>query len=243
MASKFLGNFIRPLSGRKEEGPLHPVGEVRVSITAAQSEYPYDVPLEVDGFLRRLVEERLFYERELPEHSVNFRAALDYFGEVNNGGHAQYDGNTGGDEKTWRQAADFLRLIGEDERLAILEEFIAFTVRNRRKIDRMARSEEANDWELFVDIDDRFHALNRRKDDFYAVLKTWLLEQDWVVVDPAIIDPTGYDWVAIVPVHPLVEARLEEKYGKGYQTGEYARSRNEAAERARGKIVHKVPLN
>lgn len=222
---------------------LHPIDAVRISVTAAQSEYDYDVPLEVDGFLRQLVEERLFYERELPAHAVNFRAALQYFGEVQNGGHAQYDGNTDGNVKAWRRAADFLRLIGEDERLALLEEFIEFALRNRRKIDRMARSEEANDWELFVDIDDRFHALNHRRNDFYAVLKAWLLGQDWVVVDPEIVNPTGYDWVAIVPVHPLVEERLEEKYGKAYQSGEYARFRNEAAERARGKIVHRVPLN
>lgn len=143
---------------------------------------------------------------ELPPLAEHFNDLWTYYGEWQNGGHAQYYGNIP-DPAAWARASDLLGLMRLGEYRALLDDFILLAATNDELLLELYEAEEADRANaMFFPLDDRFFAVERRCGALGEHLHGWLLQQPWVRIDPGLAE--GADLGALnVPPHPEREAR------------------------------------
>jgi hypothetical protein len=195
------------------------VEEVPVPAHAvADGATPYDLPMYVSMFVSHALRSAMYRHDELPREALLASHVFDYMGEVNNGGHAQFVGNTGWDPDFRADVREGLAVLGLDEAARIfadLEAFAKAEPQRFRHIGGMGSAALAN---LFrpgsepETIDPYFHELDDR---FYkgvgesipAVVSAWLRTRPWLRVLPDAEYTRIRGWK--IPDHPLRDVRFE----------------------------------
>lgn len=184
------------------------IAKIVIPASEAHSDAPWAASLWAGYFIETAIEEAFYDADELPEDAIRFADLWKYLGEQGNGGHAQYQGNTGGDAASWRRAAELLERIGLSEHRALLEDFIRFSVQNEDRLNDMyAEGEGSAAGELFWGFDDRFEKLEPARDALLAFLREWLLRQSWVEIDQRDEPATMERLRRSISPHPLAEQR------------------------------------
>lgn len=167
--------------------------------------------LWADYFVTAAIEEFGYEPDELPEGAADFTHLWKYHGECLNGGHAQYAGNTDGDVTAWVKALAALKRLGRRDYASILEEFIQFAIENEDRIHELYEEDEQAADALFRGFDERFNALEAQNGGLGDAIEAWLLQQDWLIVDP---DLPAFSWGQLrqsIAPHPLLEQRRAER--------------------------------
>lgn len=173
---------------------------------------PHDLPMHVAMFVNHALSWTAMYAREELPHEALLAAHLsDYVGEVNNGGHAQFVGNTAWDPDMRADIKEGLATLGLDEAARIFADLEAFAA---AEPERFAHSSGGAD-----EIDPYFDELDRR---FYSpggqsipVANTaWIKTRPWLRIMPTEDYAMFPGWVT--PPHPLVEARVEALRRRNY---------------------------
>ena len=159
---------------------------------------------EVIGYL---LGEACYEREELPPFAAHYGDLWTYVGEWSNGGHSQFEGNTGDDFDAWRRASDLLGEIGLTRYREILDDFIAFVAANKEYIDDLYQDgEEMTAVGLFSTYDDRFHEAERDGPGIESAVRDWLMRQSWLSVETS--DPPFMNWLRqTYPPHPLAKRR------------------------------------
>ena len=181
-------------------------------IPAVEAHAPEIWPLcmWVYEFVKVAMDEHRYEPDELPEYAAHFVELWNYHGECENGGHAQYRGNTDGDVARWRLAADLLDHLNLTDHKAIIDEFIMFSIENEDMLDELYENGQEREADLlFWGFDQRYYELNKLGINLVEALRDWLLQQAWVVIDPTGPMLTIRHIRQSMSPHPLAEQRRE----------------------------------
>jgi len=187
--------------------PVFPIERIAVASSIYHSQTDYDLPLYVGDFVQTALDEEWYLASELPKGTEAFRNLWNYHGEVQGNGHAYLGCNMGSDFDAWRRASGMLGTLGLNDHRDNLDAFIAFEIEHGATLD--GEDDLPEDWhEPYYRFDDRYRALESAGPGMNAVLRDWLKAQPWVIEVPTL--PNLYqERSAIIPAHPLREARRE----------------------------------
>ncbi|NIJ18867.1 hypothetical protein FHS95_000536 [Sphingomonas naasensis] len=187
--------------------PRDRITEIRLSPGASAAHEADEICLWADYFVSAAIDEFGYEPDELPEGAEDFTHLWKYHGEVLNGGHAQYGGNTDGDVSEWSQALRALQRLGRPDYEGILADFIRFSIENEERIYELYEEDEAAATDLFRGFDERFYALERQGDGLRDAIHAWLVQQEWLIVDRTLPAFTMGHLRQSIPPHPLLEER------------------------------------
>lgn len=152
--------------------PAEPVTEIVVGEGAYRGGEDYDLPTGVVMFVNDML--AAFYRPdELPREAM-IAYYLDYYAaEVNNGGHAQFAGNSGWNPEVNGYIREGLERLGLDDAASIFADFERFA---DEQPERFAAAAEGcgfdGTWQITQPFDDRFYAGPTRS--IVAANSAWL---------------------------------------------------------------------
>ena len=158
-------SFLRRRSGGPPP-PLLPGVEPVTEIVVTESSYratgqyaDYDLAAAVVRFVTDMLAEGQYLRDELPREAF-IAHHLDYYvGQVNNGGHAQFAGNSGWRAEVNADIRDGLALIGEQAAAAIFAECERIAAEQPKAFAKAAEGcGFAGTWQLMEALDTAFYA-------------------------------------------------------------------------------------
>lgn len=184
----------------------HRIDHVVVPESAiAEGHYRLDPTIHVQMFVKHALTSAMYARDELPHEALLGAHVGDYFGEVNNGGHAQFVGNTGWDEDVRADVREGLAVLGQHEAARIFADLEAFAIAEPKRFARhggvYCPTPDIDPY--FNELDDRYYgpiaeALEAAND---AWIKTWPFLRTITEAEYR----QNPSWK--VPDHPLREAR------------------------------------
>ena len=163
-----------------------------------------DLPMYVASFVSNALGSARYIREELPREALIAAHLNKYVGEVNNGGHSQFVGNTGWDEDIRADVREGLATLGLDEAAGIFADLEAFA---EVEPERFAHHDgEAHEQDpFFNELDDRFYR-PRLNDAIQEASAAWIRTWPWL---RAIPDEEYRRGTWKTPDHPLKQARME----------------------------------
>lgn len=154
---------------------------IYVSKNALESADPYELVYEVAAFWERYLYEDFVRPEDLPDGFYDVSCALNYYGRVLNGGHAQCLVNMDYETSAFDNIARVLRHSGNDLMLSIFEKFrnlLGPTPDKTLIEDKMVL-------EKFRALDLQAYDLQKGEFDFYVRTRNWIREGLDIVVKPS----------------------------------------------------------
>lgn len=188
------------------------------ALAVADGGSPHELPGYVAMFVRHALDDAMYTRDELPREALLATHVYGYMGEVNNGGHAQFVGNTGWDPDMRDDIREALATLGLDEAARIFADLEAFATNEParfRCIGGMGSAALANLFRpgsepetidpYFHDLDDRFY--QTVGDSIVLATSAWLRTRPWLhtIADEEYARIHGWK----MPDHPQRDARRE----------------------------------
>lgn len=153
--------------------PAEPVTFVFVHQSSIDDPDPWSVTLDVGDFVAHMVQSCRYRVEDLPHLGFVSAWTNYYVGEVQNGGHAQFIGNSEADPDVRAYVREGLRILDLREHIAIFAELEAYALAEPESFAEC-------DWNdtVLQALDDKFFALPIER--FAKRHHDWLVSSDWV---------------------------------------------------------------
>lgn len=154
---------------------------ILVSKDALESNDSYDLVHEVAAFWERYFYEEFVRPEDLPDGVFDVSCALNYYGRVLNGGHAQCLDNMDYETSEFDNIARVLRDSGNEPMLSIFQEFRSLSGPTPSK----ALFDDKTILKEFNALDLQAYDLQKGEFDFYLRTHNWIRDVLGVVVKPS----------------------------------------------------------
>lgn len=137
----------------------------------------WEIPMDVGNFVAHMLQSCLYEIIALPPVAMVSAWTNYYIGQVQNGGHDQFIGNSGWEPEIRNYVHEGLGILGLVKYRAILADLEIFAVTDPRRFENC-------DWSdpTLEALDTRFHALPI--DKYYQKHREWLLTESVLQVYP-----------------------------------------------------------
>ncbi len=146
---------------------------IRKSGYKAAKRDPYELSSAVVNYVNAMLSEGLFIHDEIPPCTIQIYYADYYVGQVNNGGHSQFIGNSGeAFDSVARNAFEGLRAMGASEHARLLEQAIKWVADNPSEA-KAQTGFEGGRADALEELDDKFYGLENET-SFYDCSARWI---------------------------------------------------------------------
>ena len=192
----------------------------------AKASLTLDTPLEkndssasalveaVRNYAEKMLSVGLYRREEITEKAVFLGRALYYEGQVNNGGHSQFIGNSGSDGPTiFEDAGNAIFQSGAEKHASIFQKFLSWVHEHPQEAAKQTGfGKEISPY--LQQLDSEFYALNRET-QLTVCLARWVLE--WPEIRPVADDAYRDVITKMAKMNPVREGRLVAKRIRGYE--------------------------
>jgi hypothetical protein len=147
-------------------------GSILVDAAALSSTEPEAILDAVDDFARWAVSDAMLVPGEFPDEAAVVVKIWYYVGQVCNGGHWQFTGNSGMDPVMLRRVGNGLIAVGAPDYHAIFQEFLAIMAEDAGLTAAAFAYDYTRKPASIKSLDSRFFALDRN--DLFRKLERWI---------------------------------------------------------------------